>query len=577
MPVSRHFRFVVIWGLLPQKYRLQSIMIVILTIIGAGLETLGLGLILPVLSVIMNPENFINNDVLYYFGSMLNEFSQIELMVGGMLVLGMAYLIKGLYLAFMIWRQSEYIYDIKSALSDELLNSYLHVGYEFHIQNNTGNLIRNITIETQQFVANVLIPSVRLFSELSVVIAIVALLIYIEPSGAFYLMVIVGISMAAFQYITRIRLMRWGQARQQFEGKRIQKAQEALGGIKDAKLLGKEQEFLDQYSHFNWQSSYIERKQLTLSQLPYIWLEIVAVAGLAFLVIFLVMRGADASQILPILGVFGAAAFRIIPSANRILMALQALRYSVAVIDLMDEELHRTEPADHSEMNKISFEREIRLDQLFYQYPSTASPSIMDINLQINKGESVGIVGTSGAGKSTLVDVILGLLPPTSGRILIDDVDAHSGLRTWQDHIGYVPQHIFLSDETLRRNIAFGVPEDEINNTEIDRAIRQAQLNEFVDSMPDGINTTVGERGVRLSGGQRQRIGVARALYHNPSVLVLDEASSALDTKTEAALMEEIYDMQGERTLIIIAHRLSTIEKCDRIFHLEKGKLVGAK
>ena len=288
-------------------------MIVILTIIGAGLETLGLGLILPVLSVIMNPENFINNNGLYYFGSMLDEFSQIELMVGSMLLLGTAYLIKGLYLAFMIWRQSEYIYDIKSALSDELLNSYLHVGYEFHIQNNTGNLIRNITIETQQFVANVLIPSVRLFSELSVVIAIVALLIYIEPLGAFYLMIIVGISMAAFQYITRMRLMRWGQARQYFEGKRIQKAQEALGGIKDAKLLGKEQEFLNQYSHFNWQSSYIERKQLTLSQLPYIWLEIVAVAGLAFLVIFSVMRGADASQILPILGVLVLEPFALSP------------------------------------------------------------------------------------------------------------------------------------------------------------------------------------------------------------------------------------------------------------------------
>ena len=258
-------------------------------------------------------------------------------------------------------------------------------------------------------------------------------------------------------------------------------------------------------------------------------------------------------------------------------MALQALRYSVAVIDLMDEELHRTEPAEHSEMNKISFEREIRLDQLFYQYPSTTSPSITNVSLQIKKGESVGIVGTSGAGKSTLVDVILGLLPPTSGRILIDDVDAHSGLRSWQDHIGYVPQHIFLSDETLRRNIAFGVPEDEINNAKIDRAIIQAQLNEFVDSMPDGVNTIVGERGVRLSGGQRQRIGIARALYHNPSVLVLDEASSALDTKTETALMEEIYALQGERTLIIIAHRLSTIEKCDKIFRLEKGKLVGAK
>lgn len=576
MTHSRQFKFAVIWGLLPRKYKVQTILIVILTIIGAGFETLGLGLILPVLSGIMSPESFLTNAGLNYLGSYLDRFSQLELMVGGMLLLGGVYLIKGLYLAFMIWRQSEYIYDIKSTLSDDLLKSYMHVGYEFHIQSNTGNLIRNITTETQQFVGDVLIPSVRLFSELSVVIAIIALLIYIEPQGAIYLIIIVGASMAAFQYVTRIRLVRWGQQRQQFEGKRIQKTQEALGGIKDAKLLGKEQEFLDQYAYFNWQSSYVERKQLTLSQLPYIWLEIVAVAGLAFLVIFSVMQGADASQILPILGVFGAAAFRVIPSANRILMALQALRYSIAVIDLMNEELHRPEPAHRSKPNQISFARTIQLDRLYYQYPTATMPSITDVSLLISKGESVGIVGTSGAGKSTLVDVILGLLPPTSGRILIDDVDAQDGLRSWQDHIGYVPQHIFLSDETLRRNIAFGVPEGEINNIEINRAIRQAQLGEFVDSLADGINTIVGERGVRLSGGQRQRIGIARALYNDPSVLVLDEASSALDTNTETALMEEIYAMQGQRTLIIVAHRLSTIEKCDRIFRLEKGVLVDA-
>ena len=576
MTHSRQFKFAVIWGLLPRKYKFQSIFIVILTIVGACFETLGLGLILPVLSVIMNPESIVTNVAFNYFAPHLDGLSQLELMVGGMLMLWGVYLIKGIYLAFMIWRQSEYVFDIKSTLSDFLLKSYMHVGYEFHIQSNTGNLIRNITTETQQFVGNVLIPSVRLFSELSIVIAIISLLIYIEPQGAIYLMIIVGASMAAFQYVTRMRLARWGQQRQQFEGKRIQKAQEALGGIKDAKLFGKEQEFLDQYSYFNWQSSYVERKQLTLSQLPYIWLEIVAVAGLAFLVIFSVMRGADASQILPVLGVFGAAAFRVIPSANRILMALQALRYSIAVIDLMDKELHRPESADRSKANKISFARTIQLDRLCYQYPTSTMPSITDVSLHINKGESVGIVGTSGAGKSTLVDVILGLLPPKSGRILIDDVDAYDGLRLWQDHIGYVPQHIFLSDETLRRNIAFGVPEGEINNTEINRAIRQAQLSEFVDSLADGINTIVGERGVRLSGGQRQRIGIARALYNNPSVLVLDEASSALDTNTETALMEEIYAMQGERTLIIIAHRLSTIEKCDRIFRLEKGVLVDA-
>lgn len=573
MSYARQFKFAVIWELMPRRYRFQTIVIVILTTIGAGFETLGLGLILPVLSVIVSPERIMANDWSRHFAPYLEGLSHVELMVAGMLMLGSAYMIKGLYLAFMIWRQSEYIFDIKSALSDELLKSYMHVGYEFHIQSNTGNLIRNITTETQQFASNVLVPTVRLFSELTVVIAIVALLIYIEPLGAVYLMIIVGISMAVFQYVTRMRLMRWGQLRQQFEGKRIQKAQEALGGVKDAKLLGKEQDFLGQYSHFNWQSSYIERKQLTLSQYPYIWLEIVAVAGLAFLVIFLIVRGTDASQVLPILGVFGAAAFRVIPSANRILMALQALRYSVAVIDLMAQELHRPKPSTHSKSDIISFQDTIRLDHICYQYPTSTSPSLKDINLQINKGESVGIVGTSGAGKSTLVDVILGLLPPSSGQILIDEVNAQDGLRSWQDHIGYVPQHIFLSDETLRRNIAFGVPEEEINNTEIDRSIRQAQLDEFVGSLPDGVNTIVGERGVRLSGGQRQRIGIARALYHNPSVLVFDEASSALDTKTEAALMDEIYAMQGERTLIIIAHRLSTIEKCDKTFRLEKGEM----
>ena len=313
MTHSRQFKFAVIWGLLPRKYKFQSIFIVILTIVGACFETLGLGLILPVLSVIMNPESIVTNVGFNYFTPHLDGLSQLELMVGGMLVLGGVYLIKGIYLAFMIWRQSEYIYDIKSTLSDDLLKSYMHVGYEFHIQSNTGNLIRNITTETQQFVGNVLIPSVRLFSELSIVIAIIALLIYIEPLGAIYLMIIIGTSMSAFQYVTRMRLARWGQQRQQFEGKRIQKAQEALGGIKDAKLLGKEQEFLDQYSYFNWQSTYVERKQLTLSQLPYIWLEIVAVTGLAFLVIFSVMRGADASQILPVLGVLAHQLFVLFP------------------------------------------------------------------------------------------------------------------------------------------------------------------------------------------------------------------------------------------------------------------------
>jgi ABC-type multidrug transport system fused ATPase/permease subunit len=262
------------------------------------------------------------------------------------------------------------------------------------------------------------------------------------------------------------------------------------------------------------------------------------------------------------------------PSANRLLTALQSVRFAAAVIDLIDKELSAglgERPADKGE--PIHFDRDIALRDVSYLYPNAAGPSLRNITFHIGKGESIGLVGTSGAGKSTLVDVLLGLLTPTSGQILVDGKDVQDGLRNWQDLFGYVPQSIFLTDDTLRRNVAFGLRDEDIDDEAVRRALDAAQLTDLVASLPAGMSTLVGERGIRLSGGQRQRIGIARALYHNPPVLVFDEATSALDMETETGIMESISALKGSRTMIIVAHRLSTVENCDRIYRLEDGRI----
>ena len=279
---------------------------------------------------------------------------------------------------------------------------------------------------------------------------------------------------------------------------------------------------------------------------------------------------------LPILGLFSAAAFRLLPSVNRLIGAFQGLRYSVPVINLLFNEfrLFDSLPSQKNIKHALHFQSVVSLDHVDYQYDSAHTLALNNISLRIPVGASVGLVGPSGGGKSTLVDIILGLLPPTQGHVKVDGFDIQTNLRGWQDQIGYVPQSIYLTDDTLRRNVAFGLSDDMIDEVAVTKAIRLAQLDDFVKSLPDGVNTVVGERGVRLSGGQRQRIGIARALYHDPAVLVLDEATSALDTATEQGVMEAINALHGTKTLIIVAHRLSTVAQCDRLYRIEQGKIV---
>ena len=365
-----------------------------------------------------------------------------------------------------------------------------------------------------------------------------------------------------------------GEIRQHHDGLRLLHLQQALGGSKDVKLLGRDAEFINRYKiHTNARVGAVQLSG-TMQQLPRLWLELIAIGAFALLVITILVQGGGIGEIIPKMGLFAVAAFRLIPSINRILAATQTLKYCSPVIDVLQKELEL--PYDNeikSVATSESFKNNLELKNISYTYPSSITPTIKNISLTIKQGTSVGLIGKSGSGKSTLIDILLGLLTPNSGVIAADGIDIEQNMRGWQNQIGYVPQSIYLTDDSLRKNIAFGLPAEEIDEEAVRKAISAAQLTEFVDLLPEGLDTIVGERGVRLSGGQRQRIGIARALYHNPTVLVLDEATSALDTATEKGVMEAVNALQGSKTIIIVAHRLSTIEKCDDVYNLLNGTI----
>ena len=348
-----------------------------------------------------------------------------------------------------------------------------------------------------------------------------------------------------------------------------------MGGVKDVKLLGREDDFLDVFQKHNSNSARMWKLQTTLQNLPRLMFEMLAIIALAILVLTMLYMGRDINSIVPILGLFAAAAFRMMPSITRVLVSLQALRYRFSAIDTLYEELNvESIKKTGEEVGSSRFMSELTLENVVYHYPSNKASVLNNISLTIKKGESVGFIGMSGSGKSTLVDVILGLLTPTSGTVYVDGLNIQKNLRGWQNQIGYVSQSIFLTDDTLRRNVAFGIADKDIDEAAVLRAIKMAQLDELVSSLPAGIDTIVGERGILLSGGQRQRIGVARCLYHDPEILVLDEATSSLDNSTEKMVMDSITALHGKKTVIIVAHRLSTVEHCDNVFRLKNGQIV---
>jgi len=562
--------------LLSPAERNRAILLLGIMVIGMALEVAGVGLVIPVVAL-LTQQNPIESypalkTALDYFG----QPDQETLIVGALLALLGVYLIKNVYLGIMVWRQTQFSFNLQAELSQRLFTIYLRQPYTFHLQRNSAHLIRNVQSEVNIFTAYVVLPAMHLVAESMVLLGLCALLVIVEPLGTLVVMMVLGIAAWGFSKTSKKHTSRWGQARQYHDGMRMQQLHQGLGGAKDVKLMGREGDFLNQYRIHNIESARVNQYQSTMQQLPRLWLEVLGVAGLVTLVLIMLFQGREIATILPTLGLFAAAAFRLMPSVNRMLGSVQSLRYGMPVIDTLNEELNLDVPVILKKVssNISEFQNNIILDGVAFTYSGSRDPAIKNISIMINKGESIGLVGKSGSGKSTLVDIVLGLLLPDSGVVAIDGHDIHENLRAWQDQIGYVPQSIYLTDDSFRRNVAFGLPDDQIDNVAVKRAVQAAQLEKFVSSLPDGIETIVGERGIRLSGGQRQRIGIARALYHDPNVLVLDEATSALDTATENGVMHAVMALQGEKTIIIVAHRLSTVEHCDRLYRLEQGKVI---
>ena len=563
-----------IWGLLTSAERRSAVLLLGLMFIGMVLETLGIGLVIPAIALLTQPDYAERFPALQPFLAALGNPSHEVLVIGAMLGLVGVYLIKVLFLAFLTWRQTRFPFGVQAQLSQRLFSVYLRQPYTFHLQRNSAQLIRNVINEVSLFTVKGMLPGMMLLTESLVLLGLCSLLLVVEPLGSLIVVSVLGTAAWGFHRLTRRSIARWGVARLHHEGLRIQHLQQGLGGAKEVKLLGRETEFLEQYRPHNVQSARVGQLQITLQQLPRLWLEVLAVSGLAILVISMLAQNRELEAMLPTLGLFAAAAFRLIPSVNRVLGALQSLRYGLPVIDILHTELNLATPevaATHSPVTP--FRGALELRQITYAYPCAAEPALKDISLDIQRGESVGFIGASGAGKSTLVDILLGLLTPDTGEVRVDGKDIQTNLRNWQDQVGYVPQSIYLTDDTLRRNVAFGLANEQIDDAAVQRVIQAAQLEEFVASQPDGLETLVGERGIRLSGGQRQRIGIARALYHDPAVLVLDEATSSLDTTTERDVMQAVTSLQGSKTILIVAHRLSTVKHCDRLYRLEQGRV----
>ncbi len=563
-----------IYALLPARDRIKAMQVLIIASIGAGLETVGIGLVVPVLSLLTSdlaaPEGMAIT--LADFIGIENGHRLVQIATGALAVV---YVLKNLFLAFQAWQQTAFSYGVQQNIAIRLYSLYLNQPYSFHLQRNSAMMIRNITAEVGLFTSSVN-GHIQIATEILVASAIIAFLLWYSPSGALLLIMLFGLAGWVFLHIFRKRISQWGHVRQYHDGQRVKHLQQGLGGVKDVILLGCQKILVGNFQEHNQHSADALRKQAAVQQFPRLWLESVAVVGLAIVVAVCGGDSPEASKVMPTLGLFAVSAVRMAPSINRILAGIQAIRFGSASVEKIYTEFStlnvELSPSSDASIfpNPV---RSIELESLEYSYEGASQPALAGVSFHVAGGEVIGIIGPSGSGKSTLIDLILGLLAPSQGAVKVDGEDIVADLQRWQSRIGYVPQAIYLTDDTLCRNVAFGRDDENIDDAAVNAAIDAAQLRAFVDSLPDGLNTVVGERGVRLSGGQRQRIGVARSLYAKPSVLILDEATSALDSETETALMESVDALKGDKTIIIVAHRLSTLSGCDRIYRLDAGRV----
>lgn len=565
--------------LLDKKQKRTMIGLIFIMLIGAILEAASITVIFPAIQAIIEPEAVESGITgsIYRFLGMKSVDQFIVVVLIGMIV---AFILKNVFLFFQMKALFRFIYSNQFRTSERMMKNFLSKDYEFYLNADTAVIQRSITSDVNNMYAYIL-ALLQIASEAIVFVTLTTVLLISDFVMTLVIAVVMVLTLYLIKIVIKPIMKKSGKENQDFYSGLFKWISQTVTGIKEVKIGGKENYFIDEYLKCGYGYVNAVQKYSLYNNTPRLLIETICIICMVGYLAAVVIAGGDVATLTPIISVFALAAMRLMPCANRINNQLTNLAYFepfvLGISDNLQDEINNPDYVKEfssKEVKKLPVEKEIVLKDITYAYPNTEVLIFDKANMTIPVGSAVGIVGSSGAGKTTIVDILLGLLNLRDGKILADGVDVQTQYYGWLKNIGYIPQMIFMLDDTIRKNVAFGIPEEEIDDERVMQALKEAQLDEFVKGLPDGLDTTIGERGIRLSGGQRQRIGIARALYEDPEILILDEATSALDNDTEAAIMESINHFQGKKTLVIIAHRLQTIEKCDMVFRVENAQIL---
>lgn len=589
--------------ILNARQRRNLVILFIIMFVGSFVELLGVSLIMPLVSVITTPES-INRGTYALIGQIFQLGDVKDFVVFFSLALIFIYIFKNIYLIIEYDLQYRYTYNNKRELSVRIMRCYLKEDYQFHAKHNPMELQRDITADVDS-AFETLLAVIQLMTEAIVCVMLVIYLLYTDIVSTLMVFAVAVIFIVIFMKIYKKYTYTMGVRSRDIGAERSKWLNQALCGIKELKVMDTEDYFVDMFSKTSSELATLQRKRSILGVIPRPILETIMITVLLATMLVRILMGVELNSFVPVLSIFVVSAFRMLPSFNRITAAYNNIMFSKSAVNALYDELEKVKAMEKEEQEREAKRREsaakkghasqnvsagedlaadkdlpkstgaalksgISVRGLTFAYDEKLGNVLEDISLDIKDMESTAIIGETGSGKTTLADLLLGILKPKSGDIYYNGESIYDHMKEWHQAIGYIPQVIYLTDDTILKNVAFGKREEDIDEAKVWTALREAQLEDFVKGLPDGINTEVGDRGIRLSGGQRQRIGIARALYSNPGILIMDEATSALDNETEEAVMEAIDSMQGSRTIIIIAHRLTTIRNCNAIYRVEQ-------
>ena len=568
-----------------RKQKIQLGILGIMIFVGGLLETLGVGAMIPVVTALLTPETlkeYVDKyPILQKICDLLGIQSVGQMTTALLLALMAIYVIKNLYLVYLVYRQNTFITQSRNQMISRVMGEFLNRPYEQYLGADIPTVFRITDSDIPQ-TFSLMLAMLQLVSEVVVSGLIFIVLLCTDIFMTLFIMVLFGVMTLVIVKVFKPKLNKIGAKNQAIQSRIAKWRIQAIYGLKDVKVLNREEFFVRNYYETGKVGANVGRTYAVMNNIPRLLIETVFIVGVLTFIIIYMKGGGNVASMVSTLAAFGVAAMRVLPSVNRINTYITEISYNQPSLDFVYQNLQEGMKTDamlaqrkaYSQKEKLELRDKIELNHISFHYPDSDKNIFTDAHMEVPKGKSVGIMGTSGAGKSTIVDILLGLLHAQEGEITCDGVDIFKNYESWLAQIGYIPQSIYLIDESIRDNIAFGIDADKIDEKRIWEVLEEAQLKEFVEELPNGLDTTIGDRGVRLSGGQRQRIGIARALYHDPEILVFDEATSALDNDTEAAVMDAVNSFRGKKTMIIIAHRLNTIEKCDIIYRVEEGKLI---